>query len=78
VEETNAAIDQTEAQASELDKIVDQFVIDQNDVNVSFNEQIADQAMLDEQPKAAPRNTASAYLNEGGAAVRQDPDWQEF
>jgi methyl-accepting chemotaxis protein len=78
VEETNAAIDQTEAQASELDKIVDQFVIDQNDVNVSFNEQIADQAMLDEQPKAAPRNMASAYLNEGGAAVRQDPDWQEF
>jgi methyl-accepting chemotaxis protein len=78
VEETNAAIDQTEAQASELDKIVDQFVIDQADMDVSFDEQVADRAMLAAQPKSAPKNVANAYLSDGAAAVQQDPDWQEF
>ena len=31
VEETNAAIEQTEAQASELDRIVDVFMLDEDD-----------------------------------------------
>ncbi|KQX35790.1 hypothetical protein ASD04_13545 [Devosia sp. Root436] len=72
VEETNAAIEQTEAQASELDRVVDIFTIE-------------DAA---EAPKraAAPapqrgvvdkvRSAARSYLTQGNAAIAKD--WSEF
>jgi glycine cleavage system regulatory protein len=71
VEETNAAIEQTEAQAAELDKIVDIFTIAET----------AERA-----PRAVPRDpktvkdrvrhAAKSYLSEGNAAVAKD--WEEF
>ncbi len=71
VEETNAAIEQTEAQAAELDKVVDIFTI-------------ADVA--DRRPAPMPRDArgikdrvktaAKSYLSEGNAAI--DKDWNEF
>jgi methyl-accepting chemotaxis protein len=78
VEETNAAIEQTEAQASELDRIVDVFVIDRTEAPVRRAE-----------PAPAPvaasgarglqerlRATAKVYATRGNAAV--DKDWSEF
>ena len=77
VEQTNAAIEQTEGQAGELDRIVDIFVL--NDSGRS------DRA---EAPAATPRSTgikglqdrvkqaARAYISKGNAAVAQD--WNEF
>ncbi|WP_332701262.1 methyl-accepting chemotaxis protein [Devosia sp.] len=76
VEETNAAIEQTEAQASELDRIVDIFTID-----AALSRAVA--------PKPAPapaqgirgmqdklKAVAGSYLRRGNAAV--DKDWAEF
>ncbi|AVX05537.1 putative chemoreceptor [Maritalea myrionectae] len=88
VEETNAAIEQTEAQASELDAIVDVFVTD-----ASGSEHVSTPAAA---PAAAPQQTgikglqqkvvtaAKSYLTRGNAAVKQeedeqeDADWKEF
>ena len=66
VEETNAAIEQTEAQASELDRVVDIF---------SLGEPPAAPV------RAAPRQesakaAARVYLTQGNAAIAQD--WSEF
>lgn len=71
VEETNAAIEQTEAQAAELDKVVDIFTI-------------ADAS--DRKPVPMPKDirgikdrvktAAKSYLSEGSAAI--DKDWNEF
>ncbi|MHA6729601.1 methyl-accepting chemotaxis protein [Devosia sp. A369] len=56
VEETNAAIEQTEAQASELDRVIDIFTID------------AEAATTTRSGRAQPR----AYLSQGNAALAQD------
>jgi methyl-accepting chemotaxis protein len=68
VEETNAAIEQTEAQASELDKVVEVF-------------RVADEGRAPR--RAAPTRTEppapkprATYLSEGNAAI--DKDWAEF
>jgi len=73
VEETNAAIEQTEAQASELDRIVEIFAIDQT----------ASEALAPTAPRreAAPvvkssQKAAKAYLSQGNAAI--SADWDEF
>ena len=66
VEETNAAIEQTEAQASELDRVVDIF---------SLGEQPAAPvrtAPRQETVRAASRN----YLSAGNTALKDD--WSEF
>jgi methyl-accepting chemotaxis protein len=69
VEETNAAIEQTEAQASELDRVVDVFTI---------HGHAAEPAA----PVATSRNSgrlrsaARSYLTQGNAAVAAD--WSEF
>ena len=72
VEEINASIEQTESQASELDRIVDVFTIDEHRASrgtaakpvVSIN-------------KPAPRRAAAAsYPTQGNAAIRKD--WAEF
>jgi methyl-accepting chemotaxis protein len=80
VEETNAAIEQTEGQATELDRIVDIF-------------KVADDAprpqklaLATSQPRAphslhraaqAKRAAASHYLSDGNAALKHE-DWSEF
>src|SRR5690606_4133044 len=71
VEETNAAIEQTEAQASELDKVVEIFRI---------GDEHADDLPA-AQPSARPKLTsrvkqaARAWLTDGNAAL--DKDWAE-
>ncbi|TDQ67058.1 methyl-accepting chemotaxis protein [Maritalea mobilis] len=77
VEETNAAIEQTEGQAEELDRIVAVFKIDENmsvkAVDVAPKKQAPRQEAKAPAPKAAP---APAY--DGNAAMDIDPDWKEF
>jgi len=72
VEETNAAIEQTEAQATELDRIVDIFAIDQAGEQAS---PMRRETTAPPAAKAAPK-AARAYLSEGNAAV--SADWDEF
>lgn len=70
VEQTNAAIEQTEAQASELDRIVDVFKVTGS---------TAGQA-APSRPTSAPvkaKAAASAYLTRGNAALKTD-EWDEF
>jgi hypothetical protein len=79
VEETNAAIEQTEGQAGELDRIVDVFTI---------REQAAvEKRVVAPAPARAPergikalqakvRTAAKSYLSRGSAAV--DAEWSEF
>ena len=81
VEEINAAIEQTEAQANELDGIVDVFAIDAGR---------SVRSTAPSRPAAAPAarpngikalqqkatSAAKAYLSHGNAAVKED--WSEF
>jgi methyl-accepting chemotaxis protein len=69
VEETNAAIEQTEGQASELDGVVDIFRLDGGSVAAR---PVAARA----KPVAAAKPAASRYLSQGNAAISQD--WSEF
>ena len=70
VEETNAAIEQTEAQASELDRVVAIFTIDKNTA-------IAEEPAV---PQAARKpevaKAARSYLTSGNTALKDD--WSEF
>ena len=79
VEETNAAIEQTEAQAADLDRIVDIF-------RVSDGGQTSHTAPVRKPETAAPASKpglinkavsgAKALLTQGNAAI--DKDWSEF
>ncbi len=79
VEQTNAAIEQTEGQANELDRIVEVFVI-------SDRAQPGPRGERTQQPVAAPKgvkalqekvkSAAKSYLSNGNAAIKQD--WSEF
>ncbi|WP_224704509.1 methyl-accepting chemotaxis protein [Devosia aquimaris] len=77
VEQTNAAIEQTEGQASELDRIVDIFVLDES-VRPAKAAPVVVPAQrigikgLQEKVKHA----AKAYISHGNAAVAKD--WNEF
>jgi methyl-accepting chemotaxis protein len=83
VEETNAAIEQTEAQASELDRVVDIFTITER---AQARPRSAAPAAKPIAAKPAQngikalqskvRAAASSYLSHGNAAV--DKDWSEF
>ncbi|MGV8833212.1 MAG: methyl-accepting chemotaxis protein [Devosia sp.] len=75
VEQTNAAIEQTEGQASELDRIVDIFVLEDGPG--------AARAPMSEAPRSGikglqdkVKQAAKAYISHGNAAVKQD--WNEF
>ncbi len=75
VEQTNAAIEQTEAQATELDRIVDIFTL--TDAGPTALPQPKPNAHtgikgLQDRVKTAARS----YLTKGNAAVKQD--WSEF
>jgi methyl-accepting chemotaxis protein len=79
VEEINASIEQTETQASELDRVVDIFTIDDRGAKpraVSAPSRAAAKPSgiksLQQKVKAA----ASSYLSHGNAAI--DKDWAEF
>ncbi len=80
VEETNAAIEQTESQASELDRIVEVFTLAETGW-----------ASETSKPKAASApakgikglqekvvSAAKTYLNKGNTAVKADTDWSAF
>jgi len=74
VEQTNAAIDQTESQATELDHVVEQFKIDENDT-VPVQRAVAPAP----KPVATPQPIARAHVSQGNVAVKQiQDDWQEF
>ncbi|MGB3335895.1 MAG: methyl-accepting chemotaxis protein [Devosia sp.] len=76
VEETNAAIEQTEAQASELDRIVDVFRIAQQEVPRARAERpvAASGGARGLQQRLAA--ASSGLTTHGNAAVA--PDWSEF
>jgi methyl-accepting chemotaxis protein len=71
VEQTNAAIEQTEAQASELDKVVEVFRVEED----GRGKQRA-KAERAAPPQRAPKAARGTYLSAGNAAI--DKDWAEF
>ena len=71
VEEINAAIEQTETQATELDRIVAVFTLDGRDEAVA--PQRRDGAVSRQKVQAAART----YLSSGNAAIKSD-EWAEF
>ena len=73
VEEMNAAIEQTEAQATQLDRIVDVF-----HVGETVAPSLPKAAVKPEAPsaKARMKTAGTAYLAQGNAAL--EPDWSEF
>jgi methyl-accepting chemotaxis protein len=78
VEETNAAIERTEAQATDLDRIVDIFTLDEAS---GRRTKAAASAPVEvaEAPRQRPRHGAQAtraYLTNGNAAI--DREWSEF
>jgi methyl-accepting chemotaxis protein len=67
VEETNAAIEQTETQAVDLDRIVETFVLPGGDMR------------RERAPKATSIKAASSrYLARGSSALAVEPGWDEF
>ena len=73
VEETNAAIEQTEAQAVELDRIVEVFTVDggRPAPQIIVPEKTGIRGMQEKLKSAA-----KSYLSRGSAAI--DKDWAEF
>ena len=80
VEETNAAIEQTESQASELDHIVDVFTLAETGRAKAPGKPETSSApakgIKGLQQKVA--SAAKTYLSKGNAAVKADADWSEF
>jgi methyl-accepting chemotaxis protein len=70
VEQVNAAIEQTENQASELDRIVDVFTIEAISHRMSAPQSRPARVM----PKG--KAAASSYLTQGNVALKDD--WSEF
>ena len=70
VEETNAAIEQTEAQAVELDRIVEVFRVEDSPPVRQPEAPRGIRGLQDRVKKAA-----ASYLSHGNAAVK---DWSEF
>jgi methyl-accepting chemotaxis protein len=84
VEETNASIERTEEQATELDRIVEMFTLDTRDAPAPRASQPSRAAPPPPQPAARGikglqervKNAAKSYLSHGSAAV--DKEWEEF
>jgi len=82
VEETNAAIEQAESQAAELDRIVDVFVTQdggQRRLPVGANNEVPKELPPETGIKAIQakaQSAAKSYASHGNAAI--DADWQEF
>jgi len=79
VEQTNAAIEQTENQAVELDRIVEVFVVDDEPAGRAIPSKPARQAAPTPQrpPRTRVAAAAKTYLTEGNTAVKAD-EWAEF
>ena len=77
VEETNAAIEQTEAQATELDRVVDIFTIGDS-AEVAPKRAAAPTRSMPVQERVVDkvRSAARSYLTQGNAAIAKD--WAEF
>ncbi len=75
VEETNAAIEQTEAQASELDRIVEVFTLDE-EAPARTETPAPPRPMGGKAQKEKATKAAAPYLTKGNAAI--DKDWNEF
>jgi methyl-accepting chemotaxis protein len=74
VEETNAAIEQTEAQASELDKVVAIFTLSDTPRATVIPPAAAAKGIKGLQEKV--KQAAKSYLSRGNTAVKED--WSEF
>lgn len=82
VEETNAAIEQTEGQANELDRLVEVFTIDAQHERATVAPVKSAPVMVPRSrgtaaAQASPRTAATAKAYIGNAALKQD-DWSEF
>jgi len=69
VEETNAAIEQTEGQASRVDSLIDVFVVGKTDGAV-------DRSKRSSADTPEKKQTSRSYLSDGSAAIAND--WDEF
>ncbi|MFT6658376.1 methyl-accepting chemotaxis protein [Maritalea sp.] len=85
VEETNAAIEQTEGQASELDRIVDVFITDGSMRQPAPAAASHEYAAPEEKPRGGIRDlqqkvasVAKSYMSNGNAAIDTDVEWKEF
>ncbi len=81
VEQTNAAIEQTEGQAIELDRIVDVFVVDDKPARtahaVPSSPPRRSPVPAARPPRTAVADAARTYLSRGSAALKSD-EWNEF
>ena len=78
VEETNAAIEQTESQASELDHIVDVFTLAETGSAGETGKPKSSPAKGIKSLQEKVVSAAKTYLSKGNAAVKSDTDWSEF
>jgi methyl-accepting chemotaxis protein len=76
VEETNAAIEQTEAQAVELDRIVEIFQVETDEAAPQGPRAVEPVKGGIKSLQDKVRKAARSYLSQGNAAV--DRDWAEF
>ncbi len=76
VEETNAAIEQTEAQAGELDRVVDIFTLDDHHAETRAAPAASRQRAAALAGRTAVQKASQAYLSQGNAAI--SADWDEF
>jgi methyl-accepting chemotaxis protein len=79
VEQTNAAIEQTENQASELDRVVDIFVVEPGPRSqaVAIDQRARPgKGEKVQQVQARVKSASSTYLTNGNAAL--DQEWNEF
>ena len=82
VEQTNAAIEQTESQASELDHIVEVFTL--LDAGSTATAAPSSPAAPAQKPsgikglQSKVAGAARAYLSKGNTALKDDKDWSEF
>ncbi|WP_244445682.1 methyl-accepting chemotaxis protein [Devosia sp. LC5] len=71
VEEMNAAIEQSEAQAAQLDQVVDVFTLEQSPVRIA-----APVSRAPAPVRGGVQAAARSYLSQGNAAIAAD--WNEF
>ncbi len=80
VEETHAAIEQTDGQVTELDRIIDVFKLGQTGARMrasaARNSESTAPVPVVKQMQAKVELAAKSYLSEGGAAL--DSEWDEF
>ncbi len=76
VEETNAAIEQTESQALELDRIVDIFKTDTS--AVATNSAKAATPQPKPQDVKSLQKRVNGFATQGSSALAVEDDWQEF